>query len=179
MRCIYYNSRRLCVLYKIPEMNCLQFLPSFPPRVSPLLDFECYCLLLFRCYRPALRATNPNAISSRSALLGSRVLRLTGILIGGIFSFPGSSLLTFLTRIVLPFIGLRFLDCAAGWGIGFEAGISSSVSSKTTVARPPIPSPRRIEGVRLRGARLGAQDDIHVVSREGFCMFFVMGDNGA
>lgn len=156
------------------EFRTFAFLLPFLPVFSSLLLFQDTTVL--KCYRPSLKATNPNAISSRSALLGSRVLRLTGILTGGIFSFPGSSLRIFLGRLDLP-LGFRFagsVDCAI---TVFEAG--SSVSSKTTVARPPIPSPRRIDGVRFSGARLGAQDDIHVVSREGFCIFFVTGESGA
>jgi hypothetical protein len=173
----YYSSRDVSVSYtntRDQPFDKFSF-PSSPVTVfSSILTFIVRC---FRCYRPSLRATNPNAISSKSALLGSRALRLTGILTGGIFSFPGSSLLIFLTRVVLLPGILRFFGCAAGSWTGSEAG--SSVSSKTTVARPPIPSPRRIEGFRFRGARLGAQDDIHVVSREGFCMFLVTGDKGA
>lgn len=55
----------------------------------------------------------------------------------------------------------------------------TSVSSNTTVAFPPIPSPRRIEGVRFKVARFGAQIDKQVVSKDGFLMFLVLGDSGA
>ena len=42
-----------------------------------------------------------------------------------------------------------------------------------------MPSPKRIEGVRFRGARLGAQEERQVVSRDGFWMFLVLGERGA
>jgi hypothetical protein len=155
-------------------MNCVHFPPLLLPFSSLLLLSS---TIVLKCYRPSLKATSPNAISSRSALLGSRGLLLTDILTGGIFSFPGSSLRIFFTRLDLlltfRFAGSVDSGCISVFGAG------SSVSSKTTVARPPIPSPRRMDGVRFRGARLGAQDDIHVVSRDGFCMFFVTGDKGA
>jgi hypothetical protein len=47
------------------------------------------------------------------------------------------------------------------------------------VAFPPIPSPRRIDGVRFSWARFGAQDDKQVVSKDGFWIFLVLGDSGA
>jgi hypothetical protein len=106
--------------------------------------------------------------------MGSLALLLAGI-IGGIFSFPGSSRRTFFVRAVL-LDDLRFRVAAGAWAVTVGAG--SSVSSKTTVAFPPTPSPRRMDGVRLSGARLGAQDERHVVSKEGFCMLFVFGDSG-
>ena len=46
------------------------------------------------------------------------------------------------------------------------------------MALPPTPSPRRIDGVRFSGARLGAEEERQVVSRDGFWMFLVLGDRG-
>lgn len=141
---------------------------------------------IFKCtftpsllHRPPRNATNPNAISSRSALLGSLVLLLTPrfTCTGGIFSFPGSSLRTRFVRPVL-IEGLRFLLTILVEGISdFSDG--RSVSSKTTVAFPPIPSLRRIDGVLFITARFGAEDDRQVVSKDGFWILFVFGDNGS
>lgn len=58
-------------------------------------------------HRPSRNATNPSAISSKSALRGSFGPRFDAT-DGGMFSFPGSSLRAFFVREDL-FEGLRFL----------------------------------------------------------------------
>src|SRR5271170_1547261 len=139
---------------------------------SPLSNFRFCIVNCTFCHRPSRNATNPSAISSKSALLGS--LAPLVVVGGGIFSFPGSSRLTRFPLVVFP-IGFRLLPTP----VSVVSGAGVSVSSKTTVAFPPIPSPRRIDGVRFRGARLGAQEERQVVSRDGFWMFLVLGERGA
>ena len=126
-----------------------------------------------RSYRASPKAISPSAISSRSALRGSRPLY--PIDTGGIFSLPGSLIL--LTTFLPPFVTTTLLFFSLG-GKGSVLEAATSVSSNTTVAFPPMPSPRRIEGVRFRGARLGALEERQVVSSEGFRMFFVIGERG-
>jgi len=86
---------------------------------------------------------------------------------------PGYSSRIFFVR---PFLadGLRRFGAAS---VGMFSA-PTVVSSKSTVAFPPIASPSRIEGVRFIGARLGAQEERQVVSKDGFWMFFVLGDRG-
>ena len=96
---------------------------------------------------------------------------------GGIFSFPGSSRLVRFTLVDFP-TGFRFLGTTPNVVV-FSLETVVSVSSNTTVALPPIPSPKPIDGVRFRGARFGAQEERQVVSREGFWMFLDLGERGA
>jgi hypothetical protein len=81
------------------------------------------------------------------------------------FSFPGSSRRVLFVRTDFA-DDLRFRVETGAATVIFGAG--SSVSSKTTVAFPPTPSPRRMDGVRLSGARFGAHDERQVVSKDGF-----------
>jgi hypothetical protein len=94
---------------------------------------------------------------------------------GGTFSLPGSSRLLLLI-FAIDSIGFRFLLVDVDVNM-FSDWIS--VSSNTTVALPPRPSPSRMDGARRIPGRLGADEERQVVSKDGFLMFSDFGDKGA